>query len=117
MTLGGALRVSAHWLVLQVAGLLLLIMVLGAAGDMHVDKGSRITFRTKAIAAAAGAALAVALLGSYLLGQPLTSEGTMLARVLVFGLGPVGLALSAWSWLRIARDLGLTSARGPGRLQ
>jgi hypothetical protein len=116
MTVGGALRVFGHWLVLHVAGVLLLIMVLGAAGDMSVDKRSRITLRTKTIATAAGAALALALLGGYLLGQPLTSLGTTAARLLLFGLGPVGLALSVWSWLRIARDLGLASAARSGRL-
>jgi hypothetical protein len=93
-----ALRVFGLWLLYSVVGALIVLMALGAGGDLGSESATSPTrFRTKLVSALSGAALAALLLCVFY--PPRHQGALLLAGVHAW------LVLSIWSWVWIARDL------------
>jgi hypothetical protein len=98
------LRTLGLWLLYATVGTALLVMALSAGGDLGSGGGRSPTrLRSKALAAASGAVLAIAGLGWYLLHDP-HALPTWPRRMVWFGV-PVGVALAIGSWAWISADL------------
>jgi hypothetical protein len=92
--------VCGYWLFYAVVGGIILLMAAGGAGgDLGNETNRKVRSSTKVIGALSGAALGAGILG--LLGD----RALLVPKLLVYIGFPAALALTLWTWSRLATDL------------